>query len=151
MKKKRNTDSNLWFSDETPISEAEIRSAAKRLKVEFPAGFIQVASKYNGGSPDRNIFDAGEREECVFEYLLKFPEGFWEFYNAVKKRLPKNIFPFAIDPFGNAICFDYRQCDSDSGPKIVFWDHEAPPESEDSICFLAESFVAFVDNSLYAI
>ena len=32
------------------------------------------------------------------------------------------VYPFARDPFGNLLCFDYRN--STESPTVVFWDHE---------------------------
>nr|WP_278280901.1 SMI1/KNR4 family protein [Clostridium sp. DSM 8431] len=34
--------------------------------------------------------------------------------------LPKNVVPFAIDPAGNNICFDYK--DNSAEPKVVYLD-----------------------------
>ncbi|MOA62389.1 SMI1 / KNR4 family protein [compost metagenome] len=36
------------------------------------------------------------------------------------------MIPFAFDPAGNLICFDYKE--REENPVIVFWEHEGAPE-----------------------
>jgi hypothetical protein len=56
--------------------------------------------------------------------------------------LPPRIYPFASDPAGNRIAFDYRN--GDANPKIVFEDHEM--EGEEALKFLANSFTEFLES-----
>ena len=51
-----------------------------------------------------------------------------EVYNDYKDTLPKKIIPFAFDPSGNLICFDYKA--HEDSPIIVFWEHENAVEKE---------------------
>lgn len=64
-------------------------------------------------------------------------------YNDIKDRLLKKVYPFAEDPFGNMICFDYR---IDNEPQIVFWDSEISfDNAEGAIMPIAKSFSEFMD------
>lgn len=46
----------------------------------------------------------------------------------IKDTLPTKIIPFAFDPAGNLICFDYK--DHEEDPIVVFWEHENAAEKE---------------------
>jgi hypothetical protein len=132
-----------WFAEDDPVDESAVNSVAAKWGVKFPTKYVRIAAKYNGGCPDRDIFDVDGRPECVFDYLLTVPNGIVEWYDDTKDRLPDGVYPFATDPFGNAICFDYR-----TGPKptIVFWDHEAVIDDPRQVLPIAESFTAFLKH-----
>ena len=49
-------------------------------------------------------------------------------YNNYSKTLPNRVVPFAFDPAGNLICFDYK--DHEDIPIVVFWEHENAGEKE---------------------
>ncbi len=34
------------------------------------------------------------------------------------------MLPFADDPGGNLLCFDWRKAKTPTSPVVVFWDHE---------------------------
>ena len=132
-----------WFADGDPIDESTVESVAEAWGVRFPKKYVRIAAKYNGGCPDRDIFDVDGRPECVFDYLLTVPNEIIECYDDTKDRLPAGVYPFATDPFGNAICFDYRKGPK---PKVVFWDHEAAADDPRQVLPIAESFTAFLKN-----
>lgn len=66
--------------------------------------------KNDGGYTKPNRFDFNDNEE-VFNNLLSFDEedcsNIIDTYNDIKDRLIGRVIPFAEDPFGNMICFDY--------------------------------------------
>lgn len=146
-KKKAKSKKMEWFPEDDPVSEDAVRKVGEQLGVDLPESYVKIASQFNGGCPDDDIFDAPGRPECVFDYLLSIPDGLSEFIEDTEDRMPKSILPFATDPFGNAICFDYRQ---KGVPKIVFWDHEAKPKDTGALLPLSDNFGAFVD-SLYSL
>lgn len=45
-----------------------------------------------------------------------------------KDTLPAELVPFAFDPAGNLICFDYKN--DKNNPVVVFWEHENAGEKE---------------------
>jgi hypothetical protein len=130
-----------WTTDEDPVSEDDVRSVGAELGCIFPETYIALASKFNGGYPRNNIFDAEGRPECVFSYLLGYPDELPEFFKAIRDRLPKYIVPFGYDPFGNAICFDFRVAGE---PKVVFWDHETKRSDAKKLHSVADSFESFL-------
>ncbi|MBO1004900.1 SMI1/KNR4 family protein [Pseudogracilibacillus auburnensis] len=62
-----------------------------------------------------------EYQQAVFSCLLSFTNKdatIIEVYDIASEYLLESIFPFAKDPFGNLICFDYRQ--DKNMPTILF-------------------------------
>lgn len=149
MKKSSKRKRIKWETAEKPIPATEIEQISSGLNCTFPQRFLEIASKYNGGSPTPDLFDVGDRQEYVFDHLLRFPDHFKRMNEVLCDLLPKGVVAFAVDPLDNAICFDFRESGGEAEPQIVFWDHEAPPRSVESICLLAESFDAFLENKLY--
>lgn len=66
------------------------------------------------------------REEKSFGTLLTYDmdddENIIEVFNDYNGTLPSALVPFAFDPAGNLICFDYKNHKED--PIVVFWEHE---------------------------
>lgn len=106
------------------------------IGIKFPHLFVEIINKYNAGCPLNNIFDTEKERGRVFSTLLTFnleeSNSITCVYNYVKDRIPNGVVPFADDPSGNYICFDYRKT---SIPQIVFWHHE-------------ENFVINEDNEI---
>ena len=67
-------------------------------------------------------------------------------YEKFKDKLPRDIVPFARDPFGDMICFDYR---ISKIPSIVFWRVDKG-KSEESIDFICDTFSDLL-SSLYRV
>lgn len=112
-----------------PIDISYIRKTEELLGIRFPEDYVQCVLENNGGTPKPQEFDVeGRRFPAVFEHLLDHDPNsksyIVEFCPDYIDHLPDGIYPFAGDPFGNFICFDYRS-DKDN-PSIVFWDHEKP-------------------------
>ncbi len=86
---------------------------------------------YNGAHVSPELFQV-EGKEKVFGTLLTYDseddEHILEVFNDYKDTLPKKIIPFAFDPSGNLICFDYT--DHEDNPIVVFWEHENAAEKE---------------------
>lgn len=62
-------------------------------------------------------------------------------------RMLPGIVPFACDPFGNEICFDYHL--NIENPYVVFWDHEIAYEDPNkALSHICNSFTELV-NKLY--
>ncbi|MCL2360111.1 MAG: SMI1/KNR4 family protein [Candidatus Bathyarchaeota archaeon] len=123
-----------WFSYE-PVSDEDIVAIEFVLNVKFPSDYVECAKKNHGGSPSHQVYDFVGRKEAVFNNLLSLDfgknNGILNVYNNVKDRLVNGIYPFAEDPFGNLICFDYRN--NDDIPKVVFWDHELSHENPENL------------------
>ena len=75
-------------------------------------------------------------DETQPHYILKE-------YRSIKTRLPRKVYPIGSDPFGNYICFNYRE--NESNPCIVFWDHEkASPKT--AISYVCDSFSELISK-----
>ena len=115
-----------WLDVGKKIERESISKVEKELGVNFPADYIECVLKYHGGTPDPHTFDFESRKEAVFDRLLSYdpnqPHFILRDYEAIKNRLPAGIVPIASDPFGNYICFDFRN--KKDNPTLVFWDHE---------------------------
>ena len=75
----------------------------------------------NGANVEPEIFNVNNHER-VFGTLLSFDENSDEYivevYNDFSDTLPKELIPFAFDPAGNLICFDYKN--HEENPIVVF-------------------------------
>lgn len=122
----------------------DIERVEERLDIILPKDFKEVVKNYNGASPEKEAFDTDTKKERVFERLLHFnltkKGNILEVLNWVKSNIEENVYPFGEDPFGNYICFDYRESNT---PKIVFWDRDI-----NRFEFVANSFEEFL-NKLY--
>ncbi|MDG0891825.1 SMI1/KNR4 family protein [Bacillus paranthracis] len=114
------------FMSKTPVTNEEIQAVEQYLNIKLPNDFVACVKKYDGGYPNPKVFDVPGQDENVFSDLLTLhiedEYSIVQNYNSVKDRLVAKVYPFARDPFGNLLCFDYRN-NTDS-PTIVFWDHE---------------------------
>jgi len=121
------------FADE-PVSEDYVKSVGNHLGVVYPEDYTSCASINHGANVDPALFDIGNREK-VFGTLLSYDKDNDEFivdvYNSYKETLPKGLVPFAFDPAGNLICFDYKDHeDHEDNPIVVYWEHENAGEKE---------------------
>lgn len=115
----------VWRFADAEVDENAIADVEKELGIKFPQDYIDCAKKNHGGNPNPNLFVVTERGEAVFNVLLSYAPTSVDYivkvYGWIKDRLVDGVYPFADDPFGNHICFDYR---TSNEPTIVFWDHE---------------------------
>lgn len=137
-----------WDFQEGKIAVAGLEEIQKTLSIRFPDDYVQCAIENNGGTPDKEGFNVSGRGPAVFNYLLSFHKEssiyIIDIYESVRDRLCQGVIPIADDPFGNLICFDFRE--SASNPPIVFWDHEVESLNPDSALFpVCQSFTALLE------
>ncbi len=135
-----------WLCENNSIEIITITNIEVSLGVKFPIDYINTMVNNDGGYPEPNRFDLDGNEE-VFNNLLSFNKEDYsnivDCYNDIKDLLPKKIIPFAEDPFGNTICFDYRM---DEKPSIVFWDHEkAFIDKNLSVSYICDTFKELIE------
>lgn len=115
-----------WLDTDEPVKKEDIEHVEKEFGIRFPKDYAEYAMQNHGGVPDPNSFDFEGRKGAVFERLLSYvetqPDYILKEYRSIKTRLPRKVYPIGSDPFGNYICFSYRE--NESNPCIVFWDHE---------------------------
>jgi len=129
-----------WLRSRGEANLGSINKLEQKLDVIFPVEYREIVLKHNGAVPSLKIFDIANRPGFIFQRLLNWDinreSNLMSMVDWIVKELPQNIVPFAEDPFGNFICFDFKGRDT---VKIVFWNHE-----EKSITFVADSFVSFL-------
>ncbi|EEM16348.1 MULTISPECIES: SMI1/KNR4 family protein [Bacillus] len=158
-------DDLKWLYPDKEVSEEVIKKFAENLKIVYPNDYIQCVKKYGGAIVEPSSFDVKNNEEGrVFGSLCSFDKNatsnIYKTYSNLKSSLPNQIIPFADDPAGNKICFDYKN--HEDNPIVVFWDHEESENREtlieeglsvqeadevmrESIYYIADSFTSFLD------
>ena len=154
-----------WRSWDEPVTREETEEVAKKLGVKFPLDYIECAMKYNGAHVSPELFHV-EGKEKVFGTLLTYDkeddEYIIEVFNDYKDTLPNKVIPFAYDPAGNLICFDYKNHEED--PIVIFWEHEnagekdmlmreenlteeqAEERARENVFYVAATFTEFLDK-----
>jgi hypothetical protein len=126
--------------------DGKIKQVENTFGIQFPNDFRQCIIENNAGYPKPDCFYIGFKGE-VFNNLLTFDlesqYSILNIFNILKNRLIDKVFPFGRDPFGNYICFDYRNGDK---PIIVFWEHEtASIDKASAIKKVCDSFSELID------
>lgn len=127
-----------WLFSGEPLNEDKIIEVEKLFGFQFPSDYKQCIIKNNGGYPEPNIFDSDDgRLEAVFNNLISFTDTninikmFHEFSS-------EKLIPFARDPFGNLLCFDYSK--NVNSPHIIFYNTE-----ESEIALISPICKSFTD------
>jgi cell wall assembly regulator SMI1 len=120
---------NYELPEPRPATTAEIRAAEAVLGVRLPADFVAVASEHQGRTPSPSVFRLEDGTESILNNLLHFEassptSSIVRAWDDLQDILPAGVVPFAADPGGNYLCFDYRE--SDEQPPVVFWVHDDP-------------------------
>ncbi|NMD71607.1 SMI1/KNR4 family protein [Bacillus sp. DNRA2] len=149
--------------DETVLAEY-VNKVGKQIGFIFPSDYVECAIHYNGSAVLPYNFEV-DGVSRVLGTLLSYDkdssENIIKVYQKYSSSLPKELVPFAFDPAGNLICFDYKG--HEDNPIVVFWEHENAWEKEmlireeglteetaeerarENVFYVAESFTAFLD------
>ncbi|OAB38861.1 hypothetical protein PGLA_19575 [Paenibacillus glacialis] len=114
-----------WLFVDGPVEENIMNTVEKSFGVSFLSDYKECVIKFNGGYPEPNKFDFDNGIQGVFNDLISFTNedlNIQMFYNFNLDTFTRGIVPFARDPFGNLLCFDYRE--SKKEPQIIFYNHE---------------------------
>ena len=124
-------------------TENLIKEFEATFKFEFPVSFIDTVVNYNGGRPEMDVYDTDKTKERTIKSLLSFnkedKETIWKIAEWSKDELKDDYIAFAIDHFGNLLCF------SVSDRSIVFMDMETLKTE-----MIANDFSTFIDK-LYVV
>ena len=124
-------------------SKNAIKEFEVAFKFEFPDSFKETVANYNGGRPEKDTYDTDKTKERTIKSLLSFnkedKETIWKIADWNNDELKDDFIAFAIDHFGNLICF------SVSDKSIAFMDMETLKTET-----IANDFSAFLDK-LYTI
>lgn len=138
-----------WRKVRVKASVDNIKIVENKLGIILPTDFKVCVLENNGGRPSPYVFDIENRKGNVFATLLDLSlskeTNMVTMREYVLDRLVDNIYPFADDPGGNLICFDYRG-GNDRPPKIVYWDHEiAYEDPEGALFYICDTFTQLLD------
>lgn len=136
-----------WRFVQTQVGLDAIEKVALAWNVTLPEAFVECVRANNGGHPSKEIFDVDGESRILNRLLCFHEEGkpyVLRYHQLIRDRLVGRVYPIASDPFGNAICLDYRG--DRENPSIVFWDHEVACEDpEAALTYVAASFAEFLD------
>lgn len=120
-----------------------IKEFEEKYRFCFPERFKEVVEKYNGARPEKVIYDTDKTKERTIKSLLSFnkddKETIWKINEYSTEELKDKYVAFAIDHFGNLICF------SKSDKSIIFMNMETL-----EIEIISPNFSGFIDK-LYTI
>ena len=108
---------------------------SNKYGVIIPNDLVKLLEVANGATPSKSKFML-KVDEKLLGAILSFNPDEHEadsFETAMIIDFDKNILPFAVDPFGNYICYNVND------GTIVFFDHE-----ENSISIIATSLKDFM-------
>lgn len=112
-----------WLSVKENLTLEEINKTEDILKIKYPLYYKNIVLLHNRGVPRPNQFIVSNKER-VFNRLLSLTENVelnvFSVYEIICEYGLSNLIPFANDPFGNYICFDYTSEDVN----IIFVDME---------------------------
>ena len=119
-------------------SRKNIEDFEQLVGYSFPPEFRKQVIEHNGGRPANRIFNTNKRKIYALKSFLSFNhedlETVWKIREWSKEILTDEYVAFAIDNFGNLICFDK------SDDSVVFANHE-----DSSVEKIADTFSAFLE------
>lgn len=121
-----------------PLTSEELMNEFEcMVKYSLPNDFRVCVMEHNGGRPDRRAFDTDVCKERELKSFLSFnkedKETIWKIHDWNQEELGDRYIAFAIDNFGNLICFD-----TDNN-KVVFINLE-----DKSVELIANDFGTFL-------
>lgn len=128
-----------WKYVKTLSSADNINEFECLVKYAFPDDFRNCILSNNGGRPGKRVFDTNRNKERVLKSFLSFNkedrETVWKIQDWNKEELSDRYIPFAIDNFGNLICFDAEN------DKVVFLELEYVTVEQ-----IADNFTEFMSK-----
>ncbi len=132
----------------------QIAGFEKGIGSNLPKDYRNFLLEFNGGRPEKRVFDYHLPDERIFDSAVNRFFGFnrpeesdIEFSYGLfsHDRVPTGMFPIANDPFGNLVAMSLRP---ESLENIFFWDHDEESEDDDSatldnLYFIANNFTEF--------
>ncbi len=112
--------SNKWLNYEKLIDNAVFDKIETIKSIKIPSELKNFITVHHCASPEKYIFLLNGKEE-IFGAVLSFNENDNEnsnVFDALENVQDNDLFPFAIDPFGNYLCYSLTT------QEIVFWDIE---------------------------
>ena len=132
-----NTMENVW-KYKIELKDSEAFSKVEKLRgIHIPEELKNFIKEHNAAQPSKYHFMVDSIER-VFGAVLSFDEEEKEadkVYPALEAIGNKNLLPFAVDPFGNFICYALDK------NEVVFWDHET-----EDVTSTGKNLEQFIEN-----
>ena len=131
-----------WKYVKPLLSSESISEFETVIKYKFPDDFKKCVLENNGGRPDSRAFDTDCTKERELKSFLSFNkddiESIWKISEWNKSELSDKYVAFAIDNFGNLICFEIKN------NNVIFLDLETLSTEK-----ISDDFMGFL-NGLYS-
>tara|TARA_B000000565_G_scaffold216995_3_gene170798 strand:- start:1147 stop:1674 length:528 start_codon:yes stop_codon:yes gene_type:complete len=138
-------------------TEEDLKNIENSIQRALPVMYREICLQCDYGVPEKydityfdNLLDS-YNVTCIGTFLSLKPlstnscqEKLLENYYTPPEGFEEGLITFAVDPFGNYFCFDYRQDPKTENPPVVFWNHEGAG-TEQAVSYLAKDFEAFLD------
>ncbi|HHO0458529.1 SMI1/KNR4 family protein [Morganella morganii] len=98
-----------WRYIKPLVTESLISDVEKELGYKFTDSYVHFVKKYNGGRPPISVFSTTTSQERTIKSFLSFnPDDVENIIrlNRGVAEISELLVAFAIDNFGNYICFD---------------------------------------------
>lgn len=139
-------DNFIWKGQKHRATDITVVAVEEQIGHRLPSDFRDFIKKYHGARPSHRYFtitSGGKRLPCVVGAFLSLEPNDIEHLGKIATRLrdqiPSTIVPFACDPGGDMICFDF----SGEKPVVVYWQHEE--EGDTQFATVSQSFLEFID------
>ncbi|OJT20031.1 hypothetical protein BO221_33085 [Archangium sp. Cb G35] len=135
----------LW-TEPHPVDSQVLDQLEQQWKLKLPDLYRELVSTYQGMGPEPCAFNVGTGNDAFSVLLIVSADREKEAYSisrahdVLSPHVPAGIFPFALTPGGEYLCFDYRNAPEQ--PRVVL------VTAEMSIHPIADNFMSFM-NSLY--
>lgn len=131
---------NIVWKYKTEVSNSNVFTEIEKERgIQIPNELKEFIKDTNAATPSKYNFML-DNVEKVFGAVLSFNQNETDIdsvFIALNAIEDKKLMPFAIDPFGNYICYDLES------RAIIFWDHET-----DYTGVICNSLIEFL-NALY--
>ncbi|MFY0527396.1 SMI1/KNR4 family protein [Archangium gephyra] len=127
-----------------PADPRDLEILEQQWGVRLPMDYRSLVLSHQGMTPEPSAFKAGAGRDvfCVLLTLSTDEEreeySIRRVYGILKPFVPAGLFPFALTPGGEFLCFDYRA--SPGSPRIALVSVEM------SISAVADGFSEFLSN-----
>ncbi|MET7000685.1 SMI1/KNR4 family protein [Chitinophaga defluvii] len=114
-----------WINTEKLVTESSIIRVERDFKINFPIAFKSLIRQHNHGAPLPNLLHTPDQQPILFGRLLNFnlnrKNDVLEHYAFIQYRIPPGVFPIAVNPAVDYLCFDFRH--QDTAPSIIILPH----------------------------
>lgn len=110
-----------WRYIKPLATESLISETEEKLSYKFVGPYVDFVKKYNGSRPPISVFSTSTSQEKTIKSFLSFNPDDAENIIRLNKgvaEISAMLIAFAIDNFGNYICFDKKN------HKVLFLDFE---------------------------